>query len=122
MTCVAVWLGVGVAGAAGSAARFLVHDAVGRRLGPSFPSGTLAVNVSGTLVLGVLVGLALDGDAYRLAGMGFLGAYTTFSTWMAESYRLADESEPAAAWANIGVSLLLGLAAAVLGRHAGAAL
>jgi fluoride exporter len=121
VTGVALWLGVGVAGAAGTAARFLLHEAA-RRVRSPFPFGTLAVNVSGTLVLGVLVGAALGGDAYRLAGTGFLGAYTTFSTWMHETHRLHGEGHAKAAWANITVSLGLGLAAAVVGRRLGAAL
>jgi CrcB protein len=119
---VAVWLCVGLAGAAGSAARFLLQGTVGRRLGTRFPVGTLVVNLTGTLALGALVGAALDGDTYRVAGTGFLGAYTTFSAWMLESHRLADEGEVGLAWANIVVSLAAGLAVAVLGRHIGAAL
>ncbi|MDX6375724.1 MAG: fluoride exporter [Gaiellaceae bacterium] len=119
---VAVWLCVGLAGAAGSAARFLLQGAVGRRLGSRFPAGTLVVNLTGTLALGVLVGAALDGDTYRVAGTGFLGAYTTFSAWMLESRRLADDGEVGLAWANIVVSLAAGLAVAVLGRHIGTAL
>jgi CrcB protein len=118
---IAVWLGIGVVGAAGAAARFLLDGATGRRLGRSFPFGTLVVNVTGALALGVLVGATLDGDAYRLAGTGFLGSYTTFSTWMFESHRLAEDGEFASAWWNIVVSLAAGLAAAIAGRHLGAA-
>ncbi len=121
MTGVVVWLGVGAAGAAGTAARFLLHELAGRRFRRPVV-GTLVVNLSGTLVLGVLVGAALDGDAYRLAGTAFLGAYTTFSTWMLETHRVADDRDRAGAWANIVVSLVLGLAIAVLGRHVGAVL
>jgi CrcB protein len=121
MTGAVVWLGIGAAGAAGTAARFLIHETVGHRAGRSLGAqATLIVNVSGTLVLGILVGAALDGDAYRMAATGFLGAYTTFSTWMLESHRLAADRNAAGAWANIVVSLLLGIAAAVLGRHLGA--
>ena len=120
MTGVFAWLGVGVAGAAGTAVRFLIHEAAGRRAGRAY--GTLFVNVSGSLVLGILVGATLDGGAYRILGTGFLGAYTTFSTWMLETHRLTDERGPVGGWANIVVSLVLGLAAAVIGRHLGAAL
>ncbi len=119
MTGAAVWLGVGAAGAIGSAARYLLHGAVARRLG--HPIGTLAVNLTGTLALGVLVGATLHGDAYRIAATGFLGAYTTFSAWMLEAYHQAEERQPRRAVANIVVSLLLGIAAIALGRHLGAA-
>jgi CrcB protein len=122
VTGLVAWLGIGVVGAAGAAGRLLLDGAVGRRLGRSFPWGTLAVNASGALAVGVLVGAALGGDAYRLAGTGFLGAYTTFSTWMFESYRLAEDGELVAAWGNVAVSLVVGLAAIVLGRTLGAAL
>lgn len=117
MTAAAVWLGVGVAGAAGSAARFLLHARVARRRG--HPLGTLIVNLSGTLALGALVGATLDGDAYRIAATGFLGAYTTFSAWMLESYREVDERAPFNAWANVVVSLVTGLVAIALGRFVG---
>jgi CrcB protein len=114
--------GVGAVGAAGAVGRFLLDGAVARRLGRGFPFGTLAVNVSGTLGLGVLVGATLRGDAYELAGTGFLGAYTTFSTWMLESHRLAEDGEVAVAVRNVVVSLVAGLAAAFVGRKLGGVL
>lgn len=117
MTGVGVWLGIGVAGAAGSAARFLLHGAVARRRG--HPLGTFAVNLTGTLALGVLVGATLHGDAYRIAATGFLGAYTTFSAWMLASYRQTEGRQRAGVWANIVISLLTGIAAIVVGRHVG---
>jgi CrcB protein len=120
VTAAAVWLGVGVAGAAGSAARFLLHRAVAGRRG--HPLATLVVNATGTLALGVVVGAALHGDAYRIAAAGFLGAYTTFSAWMLESYRLAEDEKRFLTWANIIASLAIGLGAIALGRHLGAAL
>ena len=60
-----------------------------RRVGRSFPWGTLAVNLTGAFVLGVLVGRGARRRRLPLAGIGLLGAYTTFSTWMLESHRLA---------------------------------
>ena len=60
-----------------------------RRL--EFPWGTLAVNISGAFALGLVAGLALHGDALLLAGTSLLGSYTTFSTWMLETYRLGEE-------------------------------
>jgi CrcB protein len=115
-------LAVGVLGGVGAVARLHVDNAVGRRVGRGFPSGILAVNLSGTLVLGILAGLAVDGDAYRLLAGGLIGAYTTFSTWVFDSHRLAEEGRRGLAVANLVVSLLLGLAAVWLGRTVGSAL
>jgi fluoride exporter len=117
-----VLCGVGVVGAVGAIGRFLLDGTVARRLGREFPYGTLAVNLTGTLALGVLVGATLAGDAYELAGTGLLGAYTTFSTWMLESHRLAEEGELAIAGRNVAISLVLGLVAAFAGRRLGALL
>ena len=84
----AVVLAVGVVGGLGAMARFLLDGAVTGRVRARFPWGTLAVNLSGAFLLGVLAGADVGGDAYRIAGTGFLGAFTTFSTWMLESHRL----------------------------------
>src|SRR6478735_670954 len=86
---VGTWLAVAVAGAIGSVARFGLHETVARRLGQRYAVGTLLVNLSGAFALGLLVGAALTGDAYRIFGTALLGAYTTFSTWMLETERLA---------------------------------
>jgi CrcB protein len=117
-----VVLGVGVLGGAGAIARFLLDGAVAERAGRDFPFGTLAVNLSGAFVLGILVGAAVDGDAYRLAGTGLLGAFTTFSTWAFESHRLGEDGRLGAGAANFAVSLAGGVALAWLGRHLGGAL
>jgi len=80
------------------------------------PAGTLAVNLSGTVVLGLVVGLALRGDALLLAGTATIGSYTTFSTWMFESHRLAEDDRRSTVAVNVLVSLFLGVGAAALGR------
>jgi CrcB protein len=117
-----VLIGIGVAGGAGALARFLLDGAVSARTGAEFPFGTLAVNLSGALVLGVLVGATIDADGYRLAGTGFVGAYTTFSTWAFESQRLGEDGQLRLGGVNFIVSLVLGVAVAWIGRHGGAAL
>ncbi len=119
MSGLLVWIGVGLLGGAGSVARLLLDGAVSRRSGGRFPSGTLAVNLSGAAILGLLSGAALRGDAALLAGTGLVGAYTTFSTWMLESQRLAEDGQARLFWLNVGGSLVLGLAAAALGRQIG---
>jgi CrcB protein len=122
VTSALVWAGVGVVGAAGALSRFFLDGAVSRRVGRSFPYGTLAVNATGSFALGVLVGASLGEDAYRLTGTGFVGAYTTFSTWMFESYRLTEDGEAVSALLNITASLAIGITVALLGRHVGASL
>jgi CrcB protein len=115
-------LAVGAIGGAGAIARFLLDGAVSERVGRDFPFGTLAVNLTGAFVLGILAGAALSGDAQRIAGTGLLGAYTTFSTWALESHRLGEDGRLRLGAANLAVSLVLGVAAAWAGRHLGAAL
>ncbi|MCW3003592.1 MAG: crcB [Conexibacter sp.] len=119
---VAVVLGLGVLGGAGAAGRFLIDGAVARRVGSAFPFGTLAVNLAGALALGVLAGAGVGGDAYRLWAAGLIGAFTTFSTWMLETHRLAEEGQGGLAVLNVAVSLVLGVLAALLGRAVGGSL
>ena len=116
MTTVLVWLGVMVIGGFGSVARFLVDRTVARRVARPFPYGTLTVNITGAALLGFLSGLALPKDVALLIGTAFVGAYTTFSTWMLETQRLGEERQLLAPFANIAVSVLLGLGAVLLGQ------
>jgi CrcB protein len=114
--------GIALVGGLGAMARFLLDGAVSSRVGRAFPFGTLAVNLTGAFALGVLDGAAVGGDALRLAGVGFLGAYTTFSTWALESHRLGEDGRTRIGLANLAVSLALGIACAWLGRELGGAL
>ncbi|MGD1173332.1 fluoride efflux transporter CrcB [Mycobacterium seoulense] len=116
VTTAGVWLGVALIGGVGSVLRFVVDRAVARRAARSFPLGTLVVNVSGAALLGFLGGLVLSKEAALLAGTAFVGAYTTFSTWMLETQRLGEERQVRAAFANIVVSVALGEAAAFLAQ------
>ena len=115
----AVVVGVGLLGGIGAIARFLLDGAVSAHVGRGFPWGTLVVNLSGALALGVLVGAAVHGDGYRLAGTGLLGAFTTFSTWAFESHRLGEDGELRLGILNFAVSVVLGVGAAWLGREIG---
>ena len=114
--------GIALLGGLGALARFLLDGAVSSQVGRAFPFGTLAVNVTGAFAFGVLDGAAVGGDALRLAGVGFLGAYTTFSTWTLEAHRLGEDGRTRLGLANILVSLALGLGCAWLGRQLGIAL
>ena len=117
---VAVWAGVVVIGGVGAVLRFLVDRTVSSRVAGSFPYGTLAVNVSGAMLLGFLSGLALSPHLALLAGTAFVGSYTTFSTWMLETQRLTEERQHGKAVVNVVLSLAAGLAAAAAGRLIGA--
>jgi fluoride exporter len=115
-----VWAGVVVIGGAGAVVRFLADGVVTSAAGRDFPFGTLAVNLSGAVILGLLTGLALGHDQALLAGTAAVGSYTTFSTWMLETQRLTEERQHRKAAVNLVASLVLGVAAAALGRLIGA--
>lgn len=114
-----VWLGVGLLGAVGALARFFVDGLISLRASGDLPVGTFVVNMTGSLALGLVTGLALTGDALVLVGTAAIGAYTTFSTWMLETHRLVEEGAYAQAIANVLVSLAVGLGAVALGRVIG---
>jgi fluoride exporter len=113
------WLAVAALGGCGAVLRFLLDGAVSARVRSGLPYGTLAVNLSGAFTLGVLVGSGIDRDALHVLAVGLLGSYTTFSTWMLEAERLAEERRHLAALANCLFSLGLGLAVAWSGIELG---
>ena len=108
-------VGVGLFGAVGAIARFLLDGVVSARASSIFPLGTLVVNLTGAFALGFVTG-KLSGDAQLLVGTGLLGGYTTFSTWMFESHRLGEDGELRAGVVNLVGSLILGILAVWLGR------
>jgi CrcB protein len=118
----AAWVGVAVVGGFGALARFGLTLLVADRFHPHLPVGTLAVNLSGAFLLGLLAGAAVEGDARLIFGAGLLGAYTTFSTWMVETGELRERGDLGAAALNVGGSLALGLAAVALGWAVGTTL
>lgn len=113
------WVAVG--GAAGSVARHLVSTGLNGRY---HPWGTVVVNVVGSLALGFLVGrwgMVVESPARLGATVGLLGGFTTFSTFSIDTIRLWENGETWLAMATVGLSLGLGLGAAVLGLVAGRA-
>jgi fluoride exporter len=116
---VLTWAGIALFGALGALARFGLDSAVSGRVSTDFPLGILMVNLTGAFVLGVLVGVTVPHRALLLFGTGFLGGYTTFSTWMVESERLGEDGEQVLLLANLGVSMLLGFGVAALGWYLG---
>jgi len=119
------WLGFLAAAAVGAPARYLLDGWVGSRTCGPFPWGTLTVNVSGCLLLGLLTGLALDhhlgATAGTIVGSGGIGAYTTFSTLSVDTVRLTEDGLVDQALANVVASFIVGLAAAAAGIALGLA-
>jgi fluoride exporter len=118
---------VGIGGFAGAVTRRAVDLWVSDRNNGAFPLGTLVINLTGSFLLGVLFAWAIDRDVLprEIRGplmIGFLGAYTTFSTWMLESWRLVEDGAWQLALLNLGGSVLLGLIAVVGGLAVGRAL
>lgn len=117
---------VAVAGGAGAAARYTLDYFIVQRMRGVLPLGTWTVNITGSLALGLLVGLMLrlemPPEVKIILGGGFLGAYTTFSTWMYESIRLMEQGSWRLAAVNVLGSLVTGLVAAALGLALAASL
>jgi CrcB protein len=118
----AAWVAVGLLGGAAAAARFLIDSAFAARSDHPFPLGVLAINLVGTFALGLVAGAALEGQALIVVAGGGIGSFTTFSTWMLDSHRLADAGHAHLVWLNLGLSLLAGFAAIVLGHWLGSTL
>ena len=115
-------LAIGIGGACGSVSRFLVAREMGRRLGDFLPYGTLVVNVLGSLALGWLATVFLDrpeiNSALRLGiAVGFLGAFTTFSTFSLESVQLLLNGAVWRAMLNIAVNTVVCLGMCYLGMQ-----
>jgi CrcB protein len=115
---------IAAGGAAGAVARYLVDTAVLDRFSGAFPLGILVVNLSGAFVVGLLAAWIVDrgllpADLRAPLVVGFLGAYTTFSTLMLDSWRLAEDGLPTLAIANLAGSMVLGILAVVAGLWLG---
>jgi CrcB protein len=117
-----LWIGVAGFGALGAVARFRVDAAVSARLPGDFPFGTLVVNLTGSFVLGILVGASVSHRVAFLLGTGFMGGYTTFSTWMVETERLGEAGELPALLRNLWLSMLAGFGLAAAGFFLGQAI
>jgi CrcB protein len=113
-------VGVAVAGALGALARYGLGGLISTRFPTAFPWDTLVINVTGSFVLGFLFVLLTERlnapPSLRTAiTIGFLGAYTTFSTFSLETVRLLEDGSYALAGLNVGTSVVLGLGAAWIG-------
>jgi len=118
-----LWIGLG--GFIGAIMRFLISGGVQQLLrNSSFPFGTLAVNLLGSLIFGWLTVLAdqsslFSADSKAFLFIGFLGAFTTFSTFGNDSYALLDGGDNWFALLNIGFHIFLGVGAIWMGRVLG---
>ena len=115
---------VGIGGFMGAIARRVIDLWVSDRSGSAFPLGTLVVNLSGAFVLGLLFAWAVERDVLprEIRGpvmIGFIGAYTTFSTWMLESMRLFEDGAWQLALLNLTVPVVLGVVAVAGGLAVG---
>lgn len=114
------WIGVAGGGILGAWMRFFVTNRINRRFNGSFPLATFLINVTGAFLLGYLYALtrphtALDTLLRSDVGIGFIGSYTTFSTFSYESVLLYDRRARIVSFAYVGASIACGLAAAGLG-------
>ena len=111
---------VGIGGLCGTLARYLLDAWITDATRAAFPWGTLVINLSGSFAIGVLFVLTVErgtlpAELRAPLGIGFLGGYTTFSTFMLESLRLAEGGAWPLALANIAGSMILGLGAVIAG-------
>lgn len=113
-----LWVGLG--GFLGANARYLLGGVVAERWGTVFPWATFAINISGSFILGLFLAFAeerpwMHPSSRLMFAVGFVGAYTTFSTFEYESIRLIQEGEMLLAFANVAGSVLAGLFAVFAG-------
>lgn len=118
-----LWVAIAAAGAVGAPLRYVIDGALSGRVRTVFPFGTLAVNVTGSFVLGLITGLVLyhafPANCRLIIGVGLIGAYTTFSTFTFETASLIERGEMRLAAWNVAGSVVLGAAAAAAGLALG---
>jgi len=117
-------VGIAVAGSCGALARYGLAGMIARRLGPSFPWSTLAVNALGCFLFGLIWALAqekwmISGEWRAIVLIGFIGSFTTFSTLIFETDQLLEHAEWMLAGLNVGAELGLGLLAYLAGAAVG---
>lgn len=106
---------VGIGGVFGSLLRYELGKVISKKYSANFPVGTFIINITGAIILGIVSGLGVSKDMYLLLGEGFLGAYTTFSTFMYEGFNLFQGKESLNAIIYILGSLILGIIGYTLG-------
>ncbi len=113
------YLVVGVGGIFGSIARYLLGKIISERTSSLFPIGTFIINITGAFLLGIISTVNIGDNLHLLFGDGFLGAYTTFSTFMYEGFCLFQENKKINAFSYILLSLLVGIIGYAMGSFLG---
>jgi CrcB protein len=117
-----LWIGLG--GCTGAIARYWLGALISDRLGTRFPYGTFAINMSGCFLIGLMITVldertSLPIGLRFLLPIGFVGAYTTFSTFEFETFRSATQGQMGIALLNVGLSVVVGYIAVYLGVISG---
>ena len=114
---------IGIGGFAGAIARHALGSYIGSRLGVRFPYGTFVINVSGSFLIGFILVLLSRTTAsqywHYMIPIGFIGAYTTFSTFEYETFRAIQEGQPMTGLLNVVLSLIIGFVAVWAGSALG---
>lgn len=110
---------VGIGGILGGLCRFQLGKVVSQKTNSTFPVGTFLINISGAFLLGILASVTVNKQVYLLLGDGFLGTYTTFSTFMYEGFNLFQGNEKLNAFTYILGSLIIGVIGYILGYALG---
>ncbi len=106
---------VGIGGALGSIVRYKLGKVIAQKSRSDFPVNTFLINITGAILLGAFIGMDISGSVYFLIADGFLGAYTTFSTFMYEGFQLFGENERKNAFVYIVASLVIGIIGYIIG-------
>jgi len=121
------YFAVGIGGFIGSVARFWLGDYISNRRGPRFPYGTFVINCTGSFLIGFVLTLLAERTHWNpswryLIAIGFIGAYTTFSTFEYETFRSIQDGELVIAGLNVFLSVAVGFVSVWLGAIAGRAI
>jgi fluoride exporter len=108
---------VGIGGIFGSITRYKLGKIISEKYDSTFPTGTFLINISGAFLLGIISNIGLNSNLYYLIGDGFLGAYTTFSTFMYEGFNLFRENEKLNAITYFCITLVLGIVSYAIGTY-----
>ena len=113
------WM-VGLGGFAGAIARFWLGEYIGNRMGTRFPYGTFAINISGSFLIGLVVTVLAERTHWNMSWrylipIGFIGAYTTFSTFELEAFESMRDGQILIAFLNVALSVVIGFIAVCLG-------
>jgi len=100
---------LGLGGALGSITRFILGNIISKKANTNFPIGTFLINITGAVLLGLVIGIHAEGNMYLLMADGFLGAYTTFGAFMFEGVTLFLKSKKISALYYISGTVILGI-------------